>query len=200
MPRNGAGTFTRGDGTRQGSTLWDKNKIAGVKITTNEHDLHDQDIADAITQSVSKDGQTTMTGSLPMGGNTITGYGSDGEDVEVPVFSSTSPTFVNGAFTYATQTGQEMALGKMRWINYNMSATVSTQSGDLVLLATDAPVFETSVTLGALTIGGTKQNDISVIMNTFGQMYFKDSSGTNVVVPAVSTVILVNVNVVYRVA
>jgi hypothetical protein len=75
MARDGSGTYTRTDGTRSGTTTWTKAKNAAVKIISVDHDTHDQDIADALTQSVSKDGQTVMTGSLDMGTNDITNAG-----------------------------------------------------------------------------------------------------------------------------
>lgn len=68
MPRNGSGTYSRNNGTFTGSNVWAQDMAANVKITTSRHDSHDQDIADAITASLAKDGQTTPTANLPMGG------------------------------------------------------------------------------------------------------------------------------------
>ena len=67
MPRNGSGTYTRSNSTYTGSTVWQQDFAAGNKIVDSRHDLHDQDLADAITASLSKDGQTTPTANLPMG-------------------------------------------------------------------------------------------------------------------------------------
>lgn len=73
MPRNGSGTYTRTNGVFSGATVWEQDKAVGTKITTDHHDDHDQDIADALTQSLSKDGQTVPTANLPMGGFRHTG-------------------------------------------------------------------------------------------------------------------------------
>ena len=200
MPRDGSGNYTRDDGTRQGTTVWDKAKAAGVKIVSSDHDTHDQDMADAIGASVAKDGQTPMTGDLNMGGNDITNYGGLFQTVAVPIFISFPPSFVSGSYTYGTQTGQAMELGKLRWINYQISATVTAQSGNLKLTTPVNPNLSTSVTLGNLTIGGTKQNDITSIISTLGQIEFFDSSNTLVPVPVVSTVITVDLTAVYRIA
>jgi CRISPR/Cas system-associated exonuclease Cas4 (RecB family) len=61
MARNGSGTFTR----EGGSTAWVDDRNAGTKIRADLHDTHDQDIADALTASLAKDGQTTTTARIP---------------------------------------------------------------------------------------------------------------------------------------
>lgn len=68
MPRNGSGTYTRTNGVNSGSTTWQLDRDQGAKILASRHDTHDQDIADAMTASIAKDGQTTPTANLPMGG------------------------------------------------------------------------------------------------------------------------------------
>jgi hypothetical protein len=64
LSRNGSGTFTlvAGNPVSSGTTIsstWANNTLS--------------DIASALTQSVSKDGQTTWTGNMPAGGYKITG-------------------------------------------------------------------------------------------------------------------------------
>lgn len=76
MPRDGSGTYTRTNGNFQGGTLWDQQAAAAPVIASDQHDTHDQDVANALTESVAKDGQTTMTGDLKMGNNKITGLGN----------------------------------------------------------------------------------------------------------------------------
>lgn len=68
MPRNGSGTFSRSNGVNSGSTVWQQDAAEPVNILDTRHDSHDQDIADAISASIAKDGQTTPTADLPMGG------------------------------------------------------------------------------------------------------------------------------------
>ncbi|MGI9297102.1 MAG: hypothetical protein ACR2QC_04290 [Gammaproteobacteria bacterium] len=63
-----SGTFSRTNGTNTGSTLWAADRDAGTKITAANHDTHDQDIADGVNTSLTKDGQNTPTANLPMGG------------------------------------------------------------------------------------------------------------------------------------
>lgn len=73
MAFNGSGTFTRDNGTHTGSTVWAQDNAAGTKIVDTIHDLHDQDIADGLTNCLTKDGQTTPTANLPMGNYKHTG-------------------------------------------------------------------------------------------------------------------------------
>lgn len=124
MARDGSGTFNRTDGTRSGTTTWTKAKNAAVKIISIDHDLHDQDIADAITQSVSKDGQTVMTGNLNMGGNSITNYGASGSTV----LESTTGTFtpnlydVGGVWNHTVQLGEYTTIGDAVFCNIEIQA------------------------------------------------------------------------------
>lgn len=66
MPRNGAGVFNLVNNT------WFPPSN-GTLATSSDWTTFISDIASAMTQSVSSDGQTQMTGNLPMGNNKITG-------------------------------------------------------------------------------------------------------------------------------
>lgn len=68
MPRDGSGTYSRTTGVYSGSTSWTQTRDAARKIRVDDHNAHDQDIASALTASLAKDGQTTPTANLPMGG------------------------------------------------------------------------------------------------------------------------------------
>jgi hypothetical protein len=50
--------------------------VAATLIESQEFNTLIADIQDALTASVAKDGQTAMTGNLPMGGNKLTGLGN----------------------------------------------------------------------------------------------------------------------------
>lgn len=66
MPRNGAGVFSLVNNT------WFP-AVNGVLATSTDWGTFISDVASALTQSVSSDGQTPFTGNLPMGNNKITG-------------------------------------------------------------------------------------------------------------------------------
>lgn len=61
MSWNGSGTFNRTDGTRSGTQVWQDARDAGVNIRADDHDTHDQDIADGLENTVALDGQNTTT-------------------------------------------------------------------------------------------------------------------------------------------
>lgn len=72
----GSKTYSRTDGTRSGSTTWQQADGAGVDIIATDHDTHDQDLADAISATLLKDGGNTATANLPMGGFRHTNAGA----------------------------------------------------------------------------------------------------------------------------
>lgn len=66
MPRNGSGSFTRSV----------SDYTAGTDILADDMNSEMDDIATALTDSLAKDGQTTPTANLPMGGYRHTGVGN----------------------------------------------------------------------------------------------------------------------------
>lgn len=59
MAWNGSGTYSRTDGTYSGADTWEQNRDNGVKITVAAHDGHDQDLATAINNCLTKDVQNS---------------------------------------------------------------------------------------------------------------------------------------------
>lgn len=68
MPFNGSGTFVRVHD-------WSADRDAGLKINADRMDAEDDGFATGLSNCLTKDGQTTATGDLPMGTNKITGLG-----------------------------------------------------------------------------------------------------------------------------
>lgn len=75
MAFNGSGTFTRNNGTYTGSSVWQSESGAGNTIDASKFDTHDQDIADGLSNCITKDGQTDPTANLPMATYKHTGVG-----------------------------------------------------------------------------------------------------------------------------
>ena len=73
MPWSGDGVFTRTDGTREGSEVWDEARQALVKINAPDMDRHDQDQAEGIQACLAKNGENEATADLPMDGHKHTG-------------------------------------------------------------------------------------------------------------------------------
>lgn len=67
-----SGTFSRTDGTRNGSTVWTQAKAASVKILASDHDTHDQDLATGINNALNKNGENSPTANVNWGGFKIT--------------------------------------------------------------------------------------------------------------------------------
>jgi hypothetical protein len=76
MAWNGAGSFSRTNGTHTGTTVWQQDAAADVDIEADRHDTHDQDLAAGINAALAKNGENAMTGDLNMGSQDITNAGS----------------------------------------------------------------------------------------------------------------------------
>jgi hypothetical protein len=66
MPRNGSGTYTRPQ----------SDYVPGTTILATSVNSDLNDMAQALTASIAKDGQTTPTANIPLGGFRITGLGN----------------------------------------------------------------------------------------------------------------------------
>lgn len=99
MPRNGSdGTFTR-------LYDWTDDEANSIDITASRFDAEMDGMATALTDSVAKDGQTTMTGNLPMGTNKLTGLG----DGSALTDSASLKQVQNSYGQYAVATGSSNA-------------------------------------------------------------------------------------------
>lgn len=78
MPRNGAGVYTLPAGNPV---------VSGTDITDTWGNTTMEDIRDALTASLAKDGQTTPTANLPLGGFKLTGSGAASAAADVPKYS-----------------------------------------------------------------------------------------------------------------
>lgn len=66
---NGSGTFTK-------THSWVADAANGIKIRADRHDANDTDFTNGINNCITKDGQNSATGNLPMNGNIHTGVGN----------------------------------------------------------------------------------------------------------------------------
>lgn len=73
MPFDGNGNFTRTDGTRTGSQVWQEADAASVGILADAADTHDQDIADGLENCLTLDGQNSPTAAIAWNGQDLTG-------------------------------------------------------------------------------------------------------------------------------
>jgi hypothetical protein len=72
MPWNsGQGKFIRINPDFSGETVWQQDQQATIKIIAARHDVHDQDIADGISDCLNLDGITAMRADLDMNSHLI---------------------------------------------------------------------------------------------------------------------------------
>jgi hypothetical protein len=67
MPFDGSGNFNRN--FPPGG--WQGDATANIKIMADRHDTHDKDLADGLTNCMTKDGQSQPTANIPMNGKRI---------------------------------------------------------------------------------------------------------------------------------
>lgn len=133
MPRS-SGTFN------PPSSSWNP-PVNGSPATQTDWLVLLADLASGLSQSVSKDGQTTMTGNLPMGANKLTGLaagtaagdsiamGQAGGIVATPAANDRSTliattAFVNPANSFASSGYQKFAGGLIiQWTQVNSSSS-----------------------------------------------------------------------------
>ena len=93
MPWQGSApnkSFTRSNGTHSGGTAWAEDEAAGTGITSARHDVHDEDLADAIDAALMKDGGNKMTGLIDAGGFGFTNLATLGSAAEATIASSST--------------------------------------------------------------------------------------------------------------
>lgn len=99
MPFNGAGTFTL-------TYDWEQDKLNGIKIRADRMMGQEQDIADGLSDVVTRDGQSPPTANLPMGGFKLTGLGAGSganDSVRMAQLQNNDATYidVSGQDTYS---------------------------------------------------------------------------------------------------
>lgn len=92
MPRNGSGTYSLP------ASSWNP-ATSGATIESSAANATLSDLAAALTQSLSKDGQTTPTGNLPMGGFKLTGLGAGAAASDSMTYGQGAKLSGNNTFT-----------------------------------------------------------------------------------------------------
>lgn len=101
MGWNGSGTVVRNNGTNTGTGVWAADAATPVNILSTRHDIHDEDLADAIENCIAKDGQNAATANLPMGTFRHTNVG----DATAVTQYATAKQVQNGSLVYTGATG-----------------------------------------------------------------------------------------------
>lgn len=138
MAWDGAGNFTRTNGSNTGATVWQQDEAGAVDIEADRHDAHDQDLAAGIEACLAKNGENAMTGDLDLGGNAIvnlSGFAS------LILTSTTAVDLSNGAavLVVSPSTGQHLEMD---------GNTIQSKSN-----ATTAATIEINALGGAVNVG-----------------------------------------------
>lgn len=141
MPWSG-GTYTRNNGTYSGSTVWQSDAAAAVKIRADRHDTHDQDLATGINNCLTKDGQNSPTQNMSWGGFKITSLGNGTATTDAAAYGQTITAL---AWSGATITGTR-AVGNL---------TITVTSGNITSALGYTPVNKAGDTMtGSLGFSG----------------------------------------------
>jgi hypothetical protein len=71
MPWQSDGNFLRTNNQFTGTTVWDQDQQAAIKIIASRHDFHDEDLAEGIERCLNIDGYNKMYADLDMNNYTI---------------------------------------------------------------------------------------------------------------------------------
>ena len=89
MGWNGSGVFTRESINQSGPETWKNSKAGGRKIRTDDHDHHDEDIAQGLENCVTRDGQNSPSANLPMNDKRHTNVANAANDDEYSAWGQT---------------------------------------------------------------------------------------------------------------
>ena len=154
MGWNGSGVVTRDNGTNSGANTWENDRDASIKITAENHDTHDQDLADAIQNTIAKDGQNFPTADLPMNNQKHTGVGA----ATTATHYARADQVQNGAFMWGGT-----AAGTADAITFNLTPTLT--------------AYTTGLTVRFLASGNTTVTNPTININAAGAKTVKDQDG-----------------------
>ena len=154
MGWNGSGVVTRDNGTNSGANTWENDRDASIKITAENHDTHDQDLADAIQNCLTKDGQNYPTADLPLNNQKHTGVGA----ATAATHYARADQVQNGAFIWGGT-----AAGTADAITFNLTPTLT--------------AYTTGLTVRFLANGTTTVTNPTININAAGAKTVKDQDG-----------------------
>ena len=143
MSRNGSGTYTLPTGNPV---------VTGTTITSSWANTTMQNIADGLTQSVSADGQTPMSGALNMATNKINNLGT-------PIVSTDAST---KAYVDLTQTAAAITGGTITGATLTNDTIDSTPIGNTTRSTVKATTLDLGLSTQSVAIG---QGNASIMKN-----------------------------------
>jgi hypothetical protein len=140
MPRNGSGTYTRPQ----------SDYVAGTTILATSVNSDLNDMAQALTASIARDGQTTPTGNMPMGNFRHTGVADGTARTDYAALGQTQ----NGAFLWGGTAGGTANAATIS-LNPPLAAYAA---GQAFRFQTGAATNTSAVTLNVNSLGAVAVN------------------------------------------
>jgi hypothetical protein len=164
MSYNGSGTFN--------INTTGQPVVTGTTITSTAFNLLTADLATGLTTALTKDGQTTPTANIPMGGFKVTGLGAGSSATDAAQYGQLQA----GATTIATVSGTDTLTGSL---TPAISAYATGNLFSFVAANTNTGAATINLnSLGAKSI--TKQGSTALIAGDIvsGQVYLIEYDGT----------------------
>jgi hypothetical protein len=177
VPRNGSGTYSLP------ASSWNP-ATTGTTIESTAANTTLTDLASALTQSLSKDGQTTPTGNLPMGGFKLTGLADGGSSADSMAYGQGAKLAGGNTFTGAQVINGAVSLSG----DLSVTGTVIFTSGTISV----GNLTVTSVaSIASLNVTGTTNANI---LNVTSTLSVAGISNVNVLnVASVASIAVLNV-------
>lgn len=168
MPWQG-NQFVRTDGTRTGSTVWQQAQAASVDIISTDHDTHDEDQAQGITDCINRNGANTVAADINWGNFKIIGLGAgtaNGDAVNKGQMDAADGTLQGNIDSLSATVDTKLA---------NVVEDTSPQLGGALDVNGNAIV---SVTNGAIDITPNGTGRVIVPRLTLAGVTYPDADGT----------------------
>lgn len=148
MPFNGSGTYTL-------PYNWNNDAANSINITASRMQAQDQDQATALSDCVTRDGQSAWTANLPAGGFKITGLGNGS--------ASTDSAALGQVFQIANNLSEGTAATMRTNLGLGTSATVNTgTSGATIPLLNGTNTWASAQTFSAAATFSSTLNKVTL--------------------------------------
>jgi microcystin-dependent protein len=185
----GSQIFSRTNGTNSGSNTWAQDSAGNIKITSLNHDTHDQDIASGISACLKRDGGNAMTASIPAGGNK---FSNVGDAVALNQFASLKQV-QNGTGIYVPTVGGTSNAITLT-TGWSIAGYVAGQTFRFIAASTNSDVTTINVDgLGAknVFIGGSGLTAGQIQASMFVEVTYDGTQFQLSVAPSVPTAVAV---------
>lgn len=171
MPFNGSGTFQR-------VMNWVNDAASNIKIRADRHDQEDDNFAAGLSMCLTKDGQTTPTADIKLGGKKLINVGDPINDQDAVTkawvsgnvvggarIADVAPTAKDGELWWESDTGNLFLRyndgSSTQWVQVNVAAPVdpTPKTGQWVLLQTINVAGLTTIDFDYETAGWPTQYD-----------------------------------------